>query len=96
MKGDEVMRKTKLLAVLLMFGMALTVFAGCASGISAPTTEEPTTKEPEPPTPPEPGPDTNVTIEICGGHLVSSNDSAIFFPEKGTMTISGSMCSGPP
>ena len=29
--------------MLLMFGMALTVFAGCASGISAPTTEEPTT-----------------------------------------------------
>ena len=37
------MRKTKLLAMLLMFGMALTVLAGCAGGISAPTTEEPTT-----------------------------------------------------
>ena len=37
------MRKTKLITMLLMFGMALTVFAGCASGISAPTTEEPTT-----------------------------------------------------
>ena len=37
------MRKTKLITMLLMFGMALTVFAGCAGGISAPTTEEPTT-----------------------------------------------------
>ena len=37
------MRKTKMLAVLLMFGMALTVFAGCAGDISAPTTEEMTT-----------------------------------------------------
>jgi hypothetical protein len=37
------MRKTKMLAILLMLGMALNVLAGCAGGASEPTTEEPTT-----------------------------------------------------
>ena len=37
------MRSLKLLATILTFCMVLTVFAGCAVGTSAPTTEDPTT-----------------------------------------------------
>ncbi len=37
------MRSLKLLATIFTFCMVLTVFAGCAVGTSAPTTEEPTT-----------------------------------------------------
>ena len=51
------MRKEKLLAMLLMLGMALNVFVGCSGGTSAPTTEEVTTTTTVAPTPtptPEP------------------------------------------
>ena len=37
------MRKTKLLAMLLMSGMILNIFTGCASGISTQTIEQTTT-----------------------------------------------------
>ena len=42
-KGDDVMRRIKLLAMVLSLGMILSGFAGCAGSASAPTTEEPTT-----------------------------------------------------
>ena len=63
---------------------------------TAETTEEPSSEEPTTtsPTPPTPGHNTIATVNISGGTLTSVFDSAIFFPEKGTLTISGGAITG--
>ena len=77
--------------MLLMFGMALTVFAGCAGGISAPTTEEPTittttaaptstpTPTPEPTSTPTPTPVVEewATDEKLIGTWIYDNKSGV-------------------